>query len=94
MTSRARRYATAGALAVAAVAAPLTIALTGSGQASTNAACLAWYGNKEDGVCLSYSNVQGYNIGTPNYGSYGPNGQFGVSTSPLLPGQTWSQGMG
>ena len=28
--------------------------------------CLAWFGNKEDGKCLSYSNGQPINAGTPD----------------------------
>ena len=56
-------------------------------------ACLAWFGNKEDGNCLGYSNGNGINVGTPDVGVYGPNsgvpgGGIGVSTGPLLPGQT------
>ncbi len=95
MTIRAPRLVSAGALAVATVAAPLAIALTsGTGHAVEAAPCLAWYGNKEDGICLGYSNGNATNIGTPNFGTYGPNGGLGVSTSPLLPGQTWTRGIG
>jgi hypothetical protein len=94
MTIRARRIVSAGALAVAAVAAPLAIALTAGTGSAEAAPCLAWYGNKEDGICLGYSNGSPTNVGTPNFGTYGPSGQFGVSTSPLLPGQTWTQPIG
>ncbi len=94
MTIRARRLFSAGALAVAAAAAPLAIALTGGSGHAEAAPCLAWYGNKEDGICLGYSNGNATNIGTPNFGNNGSNGGFGVSTSPLLPGQTWTQGIG
>lgn len=94
MIIRARRIATAGALAVAAVAAPIAVALTAGTGSAEAAPCLAWYGNKEDGVCLGYSNGSPTNIGTPNWGTYGPNGSLGVSTGPLLPGQTWTQGIG
>ena len=55
-------------------------------------ACLAWFGNKEDGKCLSYSNGAPTNIGTPAFG-YGPSGG-GVYTGPLLPGTTINQGIG
>jgi hypothetical protein len=93
MTIRARRIVTAGALALASVAAPLAVALTaGTGSASA-APCLAWYGNKDDGVCLGYSNGNPTNVGTP-WGTFGPNGNSGISTGPLLPGQTWTQGIG
>jgi hypothetical protein len=102
MTIRAHRVVAAGALAVAAVAAPIAISLSSGNAAQSVAgpACLAWYGNKEDGVCLSYSNGNGVNLGTPDMGVYGPNsgtmpgGGIGVSTGPLLPGQTWNVPVG
>jgi hypothetical protein len=91
MTIRARRLVSAGALAVAAVAAPLAIALTGgTGQALAGPNCLAWYGNQEDGHCLSYSNGNGVNMGTP-WGLYGPNGSPGGFGGPMLPGTTWTK---
>ena len=94
MIIRARRLVTAGALAVAVVAAPLAVAFTSATSGSVDAApCLAWYGNKEDGVCLGYSNGNPTNIGTP-FGTLGPNGNSGISSGPLLPGQTWNQGVG
>jgi hypothetical protein len=102
MTIRAHRVVAAGALAVAAVAAPIAISLSSGNAAQSVAgpACLAWYGNREDGVCLSYSNGNGVNVGTPDLGVYGPNsgslpgGGIGVSTGPLLPGQTWNVPIG
>ena len=100
MTIRAHRYVAAGALAVAAVAAPIAIALS-SGNAAQSVArppCLAWYGNQEDGICLSYSNGNGMNVGTPDLGVYGPSntgvGGIGVTTGNLLPGQTWNTPVG
>jgi hypothetical protein len=94
MTIRAHRVVAAGALAVAAVAAPIAISLSigNAAQSVAGPACLAWYGNKEDGVCLSYSNGNGVNLGSPDLGVYGPNS--GVSTGPLLPGQTWNVPVG
>ncbi|MET0475534.1 MAG: hypothetical protein ABW001_12960 [Mycobacterium sp.] len=98
MTIRAHRLVAAGALAIAAVAAPLTIALsTGAGQAVAGPACLAWYGSQADGVCLSYSNGNPTSIGTP-WGAYGPNSGIGVGgyngggivSGPLLPGHTYT----
>jgi hypothetical protein len=99
MTIRARRFAAAGALAVSAVAAPIAIALSvGSATESVaGPACLAWYGNREDGVCLSYSNGNGMNVGTPDMGVYGPSnnaGGVGLTTGNLLPGQTWNSPVG
>ena len=91
MTVRAHRFVAAGALAVAAVAAPIAMALTSGNTAAPVAgpACLAWFGNKEDGKCLSYSNGNGVNVGTPVYnGGTSPNS--GWSSGPLLPGQTWN----
>lgn len=97
MTIRTHRLVSVGALAVAAVAAPLAIAMsTGAGQAVAGPACLAWFGSQGDGQCLSYSNGNGANFGTP-FGVYGPNGGTGVGgynggviAGPLLPGRTWS----
>lgn len=102
MTIRAHRVVAAGSLAVAALAAPIAIALSSGASDSDVAspACLSWYGNKEDGVCLSYSNGNGVNVGTPDIGIYGPNagsmpgGGIGVTTGPLLPGQTWNVPLG
>ena len=56
-------------------------------------ACLAWFGNKEDGKCLCYSNGQPVWVGTPQFnGGNGPDA--GRSTGPLLPGTTINQGIG
>jgi hypothetical protein len=52
--------------------------------------CLAWFGNRDDGKCLGYSNGQPINGGTP-WGVYGPsNYQNGV----MLPGTTINRGVG
>ena len=84
----------AGAVAAAAVAVPMyaALAVAQAPQATAGPACLAWFGNKEDGNCLSYSNGTGATIGTPQFG-FGENG-FGFYTGPLLPGTTISQGIG
>lgn len=90
MTIRAHRFAAAGALAVAGFAAPIVIAFTGAaGQTVAGPACLAWFGNKEDGICLSRSNSTGGGGGTPEVGFNGR----GITTGPLLPGQTWNTPM-
>lgn len=96
---RARRMAVVGALAAAAVALPALAALNASPVPTTDTAtgnCLAWFGSRDDGQCLSYSNGQGGSIGTPGIGVGGSNtnGGFGVSTGPLMPGQTISIPMG
>jgi len=91
----------AGVFVAAAVAVPFAAAVsTDSSQVTASPACLAWFGNKDDGKCLSYSNGQPIFAGTPDWGIYGPNagsnpgGGIGVTTGPLLPGQTWNQGIG
>jgi hypothetical protein len=93
-TNRTRRLV-AGAFVAAAVAAPLyAVALTtGAPDASAAPPCLAWFGNKGDGKCLSYSNGQPIYAGTPTFnGGNSPNA--GWSTGPLLPGTTINQGIG
>jgi hypothetical protein len=100
MSNRTRLIA--GVFVAGAVAIPLYAAAvsTDSAQVTAGPACLAWYGNKEDGKCLSYSNGQPVFVGTPDLGVYGPNagsnpgGGIGVSTGPLLPGTTINQGIG
>jgi len=47
--------------------------------------CLAWFGNQEDGKCLSYSN--GSTTGGTPWGIYGPNN---YQNNGLLPGQTFT----
>ena len=53
-------------------------------------ACPAW----------RYSNGNGVNVGTPEIGVYGPElgqpagGGIGVTTGPLLPGQSWTSNNG
>lgn len=91
MTIRVHRIAAAGALAVAAVAAPIAIALTSADTVSTDAGpCLSWIGNKEDGVCAGYSNGFPINVGTP-FGIYGPEGW---QSGPVVPGTTWNREVG
>jgi hypothetical protein len=92
----------AATFVAAAVAVPLYGATVSSDSAQVTAApaCLAWFGNQEDGKCLSYSNGQPVFVGTPDLGIYGPDagsnrgGGIGVSTGPLLPSQTWTTPIG
>jgi hypothetical protein len=92
----------AGAFVAAVVAVPLYAATvtSDSPQVTASPACLAWFGNKDDGKCLSYSNGQPIYAGTPDWGIYGPNagsnpgGGIGVSSGPLVPGTTWNQPIG
>jgi hypothetical protein len=88
-TKNRTRRLVAGAFAVAAVAAPFAASVldtTAGSEDLARPACLAWFGNKEDARCLSYSNGNGVNVGTPEFGLYGPDGA-GINTGPLLPGQ-------
>lgn len=87
----------AGACAAAAVAVPLYTSLTSADTATevtAGPACLAWFGNIEDGHCLSYSNGTGVSIGSPNVGFDSGFGGFGVYTGPLMPGTTITQPIG
>jgi hypothetical protein len=91
-----RGFVAAGALAVAAVAAPIAGAFVGAGvdqPMANNGKCLAYFGNQEDGQCLGYSNGQPIVGSTPG-GLYGPNTGVGVQTGQLLPGQTWTSSTG
>lgn len=95
MNISARRLVLVGAFAVATAAAPV-VALSAAGSQSSVQAqppCLAWFGNKEDGKCLSYSNSGGG--GGVGFGSPGISvGSNGVNSGPLLPGQTWNVPVG
>jgi hypothetical protein len=100
LTNTTRRLIAVAAFAVAAVAGPSFAAMTTTaGSADHLAECLAWFGNKEDGHCLSYSNGKpivgnspGYNYCSP--GNRNNNKNCGASTGPLLPGTTINQGIG
>ena len=92
---RARRIAAAGALAVVALAVP-ALATSGHSDVPMNSAtgeCLAWFGSRGDGICMGYSTGNGINVGTPDFGVYGPGYGLGVTSGPLLPGQTFNQGI-
>jgi hypothetical protein len=94
MTNRTRLMASAF-VAAAAVAVPLYAAAvsTDSAQVTAAPACLAWFGNKDDGKCLSYSNGQPVYVGTPwCNGGNGPDA--GCSSGPLLPGTSINRGIG
>jgi len=96
-SNSARRITVAGGLAIAAVAVPVVIGLAASEPAipAADGNCLAWFGSRDDGICMGYSNGNPTFIGTPALGIWGPgygNG-LGLSTGPLLPGQTITQGI-
>jgi hypothetical protein len=91
---RIRRFVV-GAFVAAAAAVPFYAAAmtTGAPQVTAQPACLAWFGNKEDGKCLSYSNGQPVYVGTPwCNGGNGPDA--GCSSGPLLPGTTIDRSVG
>ena len=91
----------AGVFVAAAVAVPVyAVAVsTDSTEVTASPACLAWFGNKEDGKCLSYSEGNGVNVGTPSFnycpgGGYGRREGCGWQSGPLLPSQTWNEPIG
>ncbi len=95
MNSTVRRFVVAGAVALGAAAVPAAIATATAGadpEVSAGPACLAWFGNKEDGKCLSYSNGTPVTGGTPGVGFGGAG--LGIYTGPLLPGATWNVPIG
>ena len=90
-----RRVLVAGGLALAALTFPAVAALS-SPESSTTAEgqCLAWFGSRGDGQCIGYSNGNPTYIGTPAWGVWGPGygtNVPGMSTGPLLPGQTFTK---
>ena len=90
------RGVVAGGLAFAALTVPAVAALSAPDSTATATGdCLAWFGSRDDGICMGYSNGTPTYIGTPQLGIYGPgygNG-LGITTGPLLPGQTITQGL-
>jgi hypothetical protein len=93
-TNRIRRVVV-GAFVAAAAAVPLYAAAmtTDAPQVTAQPACLAWFGNKEDGKCLSYSNGQPVYVGTPMC-SFGTGPDAGCSSAPLLPGTSIDRSIG
>ena len=94
ISTRMRRFVAVGAFVVAAAAAAVVPAFLTQQTITAGPACLAWFGNKEDGKCLSYSNngngfAPSFSIGPQGTGQNG-----GLTTGPLLPGTTINQGIG
>jgi hypothetical protein len=75
-----------GAFAAAIAGPVLGLSATSTVSVQAGPACLAWFGNKEDGNCLGTSNGNGIAVGTPGAGFC--NG--GICTSPILPGNSWN----
>ncbi len=97
-SKKTRRLVALSAFAAAAAAGPVIAAtVTAPAEPQQQAypgQCLAWFGNQEDGHCLGTSNGTPINGGTPDFGYFGPNGGgMGVSTGPLLPGQSYTSGV-
>ena len=92
--NRVRRVV-AAAVAAAALSAPFVSSLGASSTSisATTGQCLAWFGSRDDGICMGYSNGSGTTIGTPDLGVYGPGYGLGVTSGTLLPGQTFNQGV-
>jgi hypothetical protein len=93
MTIRAHRFVAASALAVAAVSAPIAVALIGVDTAfNAGPRCLASVTtNGSDPQCLGYSTGKPNTVSTPG-SVYGPS--YGAQTGPLAPGQTWDTPVG
>lgn len=93
--TRAKKVLVAGAFVAAALAGPVVAALGHSAtpQVSATGKCLAWFGSRDDGQCMGYSNGSGTTIGTPAFGVNGQGNGLGMSTGPLMPGQTFNQGI-
>ena len=88
------RAAAFAVLAGTAIAAPV-LCVSAPPSTSGTGQCLAWFGSRDDGQCIGYSNGSPTYIGTPNLGVWGPgygNG-LGITSGPLLPGQTINQGL-
>lgn len=94
MTHTLRRALVAGGLAIAALTVPAVVALSAPEAATTATGnCLAWFGSRDDGQCIGWSNGNPTFIGTPNgymFPGYG-NNLPGMSSGPLMPGQTFTQ---
>ena len=90
---RGRRVAVAGAFVVAALAVPGLANPVDSAVVAATGDCLAWFGSRDDGICIGYSSGNGINAGTPQIGVFGPDYGLGVVTGPLVPGTTISEGI-
>ena len=95
--SRMHSWRIAGALVVA-VSAPLLAAVAAADRpiVSATGECLAWFSSRGNDICMGYSMGNGISAGTPDIGIFGPgygNG-LGITTGPLLPGQTFTVPIG
>ena len=90
---RGRRVAVAGAFVVAALAVPGLATPVDSAVVAATGDCLAWFGSRDDGICIGYSSGNGLNAGAPQVGVFGPDYGLGITTGPLLPGTTIREGI-
>lgn len=92
-SKKTSRWIAVSAFAAAAAAGPVIAATTlttaETQQQAYPGECIAWFGNKEDGKCLGYSNGQPISGGTP-WGIYGPNN---YQNGTMLPGTTINKGL-
>jgi hypothetical protein len=91
LSTQLRKFLVIGAFSAAAVAGPaLALSVTPDASVQAGPACLAWFGNKEDGNCLGTSTGNGATFGTPSFGLCGG----GICSGSLLPGNTWNTDIG
>ena len=86
LSNQTRKFIAVGAFAVAVVAPVMAFSATPADSVQAGPACLAWFGNKDDGNCLSTSNGNGISVGSPGAGICGG----GFCTSPVFPGNNWN----
>ena len=95
MSVKLSRAVGIGVFAVLAAVAPVYAAVsTPEPAAQATGKCLAWLGARDTGKCIGYA-YDGqigpqFNFGTQNTPS---GGGFGMSTGPLLPGQTFTKSL-
>jgi hypothetical protein len=85
MMMRVGRAAIVGGLALVGLVAPAVI----GGPDRVDAQCRAVFGSRDNGICLDQPSGPGVNFSSPSFNiSSTDEGGLGVSSSPLLPGQT------
>jgi hypothetical protein len=95
-TSKAARLIAFGAFAAAAAAGPVIAASVISTTAPQDyqalpPGCRSHFGNPEDNICLDGPDSgNSFSIGSPWGPIYGPKN---YNSGPLLPGQTWTNGV-
>lgn len=85
LSNQKRRFIVVGAFAAAVAAPVLAFGTAPAASVQAAPACLAWFGNKEDGNCLGTSFGSPVGVGTPGAGLCGG----GICTGNILPGTSW-----